>query len=71
MVGRGVPGLQFWAVRRGGPGSVLVVLDLHGHLFARAVLDVAGSTDTARSPTAARRAVRFKAWRMPEGRGRP
>lgn len=41
MLGRGVVGGQFWAVPKGGPDSVMVVLDLEGHRFVRAVLDVA------------------------------
>lgn len=46
MVGRHVSGKQFWAVGPGEPDSVLVVLDLDGHDFARAVLSV---TDADRS----------------------
>lgn len=46
MAGRHVRGMQFWAVGKGGPEAVLVVLDLHGHEFARAVLAV---TDADRS----------------------
>jgi hypothetical protein len=49
MIGRGVVGRQFWAVGRGGDDSVLVVLDLRGHLFARAVLDVAGARELRRA----------------------
>lgn len=40
MQGRGVAGDQFWAVAAGGPDVDLVVLQLHGHRFARAVLQV-------------------------------
>lgn len=40
MMGRHVRGKQFWAVGTGGPETVLVVLDLEGHEFARAVLAV-------------------------------
>lgn len=40
MMGRGVIGHQFWAVPKGGPEAVLVVLELTGHQFRRAVLDV-------------------------------
>ncbi len=40
MLGRGVPGKQFWAARKGPGSSQLVVLDLVGHEFVRAVLDV-------------------------------
>ncbi len=48
MIGRGVVGRQFWAVGRGSADSVLVVLDLRGHLFARAVLNVAGAREFRR-----------------------
>ena len=41
MLGRHIVGKQFWAVGRGGPDRVLVVLDLSDHEFVRAVLDVA------------------------------
>jgi hypothetical protein len=40
MLGRGVPGKQFWSVRAGPGSSTLVVLDLVDHEFQRAVLEV-------------------------------
>lgn len=40
MLGRGVPGKQFWAVRAGPSTSRLVVLHLVGHEFQRAVIEV-------------------------------
>ncbi|MCB9390934.1 MAG: hypothetical protein H6512_15630 [Acidimicrobiia bacterium] len=40
MLGRGVPGKQFWAVGAGSSTTQLVVLDLQHHEFARAVLEV-------------------------------
>jgi hypothetical protein len=40
MLGRGVPGKQFWSVRAGPGSSKLIVLDLVDHEFQRAVLEV-------------------------------
>ncbi len=40
MLGRGVPGKQFWAVQAGPGGTQLIVLDLINHRFERAVLEV-------------------------------
>jgi len=40
MLGRGVRGKQFWAVRAGPASALLVVLDLNDHTFRRAVLEV-------------------------------
>jgi len=40
MLGRGVSGKQFWAVRAGLASARLLVLDLHDHTFRRAVLEV-------------------------------
>ena len=41
MLGRSVAGKQFWAVPSGPGSERLLVLDLRGHDFARAVLAVA------------------------------
>jgi hypothetical protein len=40
MLVRGVQGKQFWAVRSSGPELPVLVLDLHGHEFARIVVGV-------------------------------
>lgn len=40
MLGRGVAGKQFWAANAGPGSAELVVLDLAGHVFSRAVLEV-------------------------------
>jgi len=40
MMGRAVVGKQFWAVPAGDPDRALLVLDLSGHEFVRAVLAV-------------------------------
>lgn len=40
MLGRGVAGKQFWAVPAGPSDARLLVLDLHDHEFARAVLAI-------------------------------
>ena len=40
MLGRGTVGKQFWAVGFSGPELQLLVLELDGHQFARAVLNI-------------------------------
>lgn len=40
MLGRGVAGKQFWAARKGSGSTELLVLDLVGQTFARAVLEI-------------------------------
>jgi hypothetical protein len=47
MLGRDVDGRQWWAVERGPTTEMLLVLDLDGHEFARAVLQLADPTTVA------------------------
>jgi hypothetical protein len=55
MLGRGVPGKQLWSVRAGPGSSRLIVLDLAGHDFRRAVLDVDDPTSFQSAVEQARR----------------
>ncbi|MGE3621370.1 MAG: hypothetical protein AB7L84_13000 [Acidimicrobiia bacterium] len=47
MLGRAVPGPQFWAVPASGPDLPVLVLDLSGHALARVVLSLDDPDATA------------------------
>lgn len=51
MLGRGVDGIQFWAVRASGPELPVLVLDLRDHEFVRAVVAIDDPYAVARALT--------------------